>query len=324
MFIVAYVHAYVPKHNAGAETTLHDILKAFNREGHDVTVILKERPNLKGNEYTYEGINVIQASDKRTLLHYLPKADAVFTHFECAPRASLLAEKYKIPLVHLIHNDYDVIKRQIAHGTDIAILNTFWLTDHYKDLDVIKFTVHPPINPEYYKVDHGRKVTLVNLWDKKGYKTFYSLAERMPDVEFLGVKGGYGSQNIVDLPNVEIMENTPDMKEVFSKTKVILMPSEYESYGRVAVEAQACGIPCVVTPTKGLQEALGDSALYAPYEDTDAWEKALRSILSPRKYGAMSKLATANSEASWVRAQKELDTLVLGVKQYVEWHKKAR
>lgn len=324
MLFVAYVHAYVPTHNAGAETTLHDILKAFVRAGHEAVVVLKERPNLRGKEFEYQGVKVVQAADKRTILHYLPRADAVFTHFECAPRASLLAQKFKKPLIHLVHNDYDIIKRQIAHGTDVAILNTDWLADKYKDLEVMKFIVHPPINPEDYKTERGKKVTLVNLWDKKGHETFYELARRMPEVEFLGVKGGYGFQNILELPNVEIMENTPNMKEVYSKTKVILMPSEYESYGRVAVEASASSIPAVVTPTQGLREALGDAALYAPYKDMDAWEKALRSILSPRKFGAMAKLALANSEASYARTERELDRLVLGIQQYIGFYKRAR
>lgn len=324
MLLVAYVHAYVPTHNAGAETTLHDILKAFVKEGHEAVVVLKERPNLRGSEYVHDGVRVIQAADKKTIVHWMPKADAVITHFECATRASLLAKKFKKPLVHLVHNDYDIIKRQIAVGTDVAFLNSDWLTRHYKDLDVVKFTVHPPIDPALYKTERGKKVTLVNLWDKKGHETFYALAERMPDVEFLGVKGGYGVQNIRELPNVEIMENTPDMREVFAKTKVILMPSYYESYGRVAVEAAASGIPALVTPTKGLQEALGESGTYAPYGDVDAWEKALRSILSPRKYGTLSRLALANSEASHVKSLKELDILTLGLHQYITWHKRVR
>lgn len=324
MLLVAYVHAYVPTHNAGAETTLHDILKAFVAKGHEAVVVLKERPFTPGREYMHEGVRVIQAADKKTIVYWMPKADVIITHFECATRASLLAKKFKKPLVHLVHNDYDIIKRQIAVGTDVAILNTDWLTEHYRDLDVVKFTVHPPISPEDYRTEHGKKVTLVNLWDKKGHETFYALAERMPDVEFLGVKGGYGEQNIRDLPNVEIMENTPDMKEVFSKTKVILMPSQYESYGRVAVEAAASGIPALVTPTTGLKEALGYSGTYAPWGDVTAWEKALRSILSPRKYGTLSRLALANSEASHVKSLKELEILTLGLEQYVTWHKKVR
>ena len=324
MLFVAYVHAYVPKHNAGAETTLHNILKSLVDRGHEAVVVLRERPLLQGSEYVYEGVRVIQASDKKTIVHHLPKADAVFTHFECAERASLLAKKFKIPLIHLVHNDYDIIKRQIAVGTDVAVFNTHWLEEHYSDLSVVKFTVHPYINPEDYKTDHGKKVTLVNLWDRKGHEIFYELAERMPDVEFLGVKGGYGEQVIRDFPNVEIMENTPNMKEVFGKTKVVLMPSQYESYGRVAVEASASGIPSIVTPTRGLREALGESGTYVEYSDVDGWENALRAILRPRKYGTLSRLSLENSNRSWVKAQQEMDVFALGLEQYINLSRKLR
>lgn len=324
MYYVAYVHAYVPKHNAGAETTLHDILKYLVSQGHEATVVLKERPGTKGYETNHEGIHIVQASDKKTIVGYVIKADAVFTHFECAMRASLLAKKFKKPLIHLVHNDYDIIKRQIAYGTDVAILNSYWLEKHYSDLQLPKFVVHPPINPEDYETKRGGKVTLVNLWDKKGHRTFYELAKRMPDIQFLGVKGGYGEQVIQDLPNVEIMEHTPDMKEVYGKTKIILMPSEYESYGRVAVEAAASGIPSIVSPTLGLREALGESGTYVELVDMDGWEKALRSLLSPRRYGTMSKLALENSRTSYVRVQKELDTLNLGLEQYIQLHRRVR
>jgi hypothetical protein len=52
------------------------------------------------------------------------------------------------------------------------------------------------------------------------------------------------------------MDHTADIREVFRKTRVVLMPSLYESYGRVAVEAACAGIPAIVHPTEGLLESL--------------------------------------------------------------------
>ena len=74
---------------------------------------------------------------------------------------------------------------------------------------------------------------------------FYALAERFPDQRFFAVEGSYGEQIIrTDLPNVEWLRHVPghQMREqVYARTKVLLMPSVYESYGRTAVEAMVAG-----------------------------------------------------------------------------------
>src|SRR5690606_41527203 len=104
----------------------------------------------------------------------------------------------------------------------------------------------PPVMDEEYATERGDGVTLINLYPPKGAATFWTLAERMPDVKFLAVIGGYGHQDVRELPNVEVMPNIPGRRmrdEVYARTKILLMPSEYESWGRVGVEAMASGIP---------------------------------------------------------------------------------
>jgi len=53
------------------------------------------------------------------------------------------------------------------------------------------------------------------------------------------------------MANVTHHPNVHDMREVYGRARIILMPSLYESYGRVAVEALATGIPSIVAPTLG-------------------------------------------------------------------------
>lgn len=312
MLITAYVHAYVPYHNGGAETTLHELLKAMVARGHEAVVVIKETPYQKPGEYFVEGVKVIFSEDKRTILHYM-NSDVLITHLECSVRATILGQKFHVPVVQLIHNNLDLTKRYVAHRPDLVVYNTDWIKRDFIDsgYETRNIVVHPPVIAERYKVDHGKKVTLVNLFERKGQDVFYALAERMPEYEFLAVKGGYGAQvERHDLPNVEIMDNEFDVRKVYEKTKIILMPSVYESYGRVAVEAAASGIPSIVSDTPGLREALGDSAIYVDRSDLNGWETALRSLLTPRKYGAMSKLALARSEALDVKSRAELDLFV--------------
>lgn len=304
--IVAYVHAYVPHHNAGAETTMHDILKNLVSKGWEAHVVIKpERFSFTANkvvderpEYWIDGVHVIPAIDKRTLLHYVPKADVTISHLECSQRTHILSKSYGIPSVHLVHNTHPLTVQWMA-SSDALIINTDWIANEpeFKSFDKPVLVVHPPVNPEEYETKRGKKVALVNLWEDKGSKVFYELAKRFPGVEFLGVKGGYGEQVIEDLPNVTIMEHTPDTEQFYSQTKVLLMPSKYESYGRVGVEAMASGIPVIAHPTPGLKESLGDAGTFADRDDIDAWETALRDTLKPAKYGKLSKQALTQSKA---------------------------
>lgn len=310
--IVAYVHAYVPDHNAGAETTLHDMLKTLVSDGWEAHVVLKHSRNLEPKEYEIDGVHVVQSKDKRDLLHWLPKADLTISHLECSERTHILSEMYKIPSIHLVHNTHPLTVRWMASSSALVI-NTEWISKEpeWASWTKPKMILNPPVDPEDYETARGKSVTLVNLWEDKGAKVFYELARRMPNVQFLGVKGGYGEQIINDLPNVTIMEHTSEMKNVYGETKVLLMPSKYESFGRVGVEAMASGIPTLAHPTPGLLESLGDSGTFADREDVDAWETALRDLLKPAKYGKASKLAKTRSKALADQRADQLDYMKL-------------
>jgi D-inositol-3-phosphate glycosyltransferase len=48
------------------------------------------------------------------------------------------------------------------------------------------------------------------------------------------------------------------LAEVYSAADVLLMPSHSESFGLVALEAQACGLPVVAASVGGLRYAVAD------------------------------------------------------------------
>lgn len=324
--IMAHVHAYVPEHNAGAETTIHDILKYLVTQGWEAVVVLKYFAGIPGREYDVDGVHVVVPGHKnRDFLHYITKADVTITHLECSKHTHTLSDMFGKPSIHLVHNTHPLTLQWQAPA-DALIINTDWISEYkgWKEWEKPKMVLHPPVNPEEYKTSKGKAVTLVNLWEHKGAKIFYELARRMPDVEFLGVKGGYGEQIILDLPNVTVMEHTREMKDVYGKTKVILMPSSYESFGRVGVEAMASGIPTLAHPTPGLLESLGDSGTFAHRDDVDAWETALRALLKPAKYGKMSKLAKSRSEVLATQRAEQLEYLGFFVSELARQGKVAR
>lgn len=322
--ITAYIHAYVPDHNAGAETTIHDLLRHWVEQGNRAVVVLKERRDSRPNNYVIDGVEVTQAVDKVMALHWLPKADMTISHLECSPRTAFISTKWRVPHAQYIHNSFDLTKGYLASGVNLGIFNTEWMQKQHSQYKGPGIVVHPPVNPINYKTAHGKKITMVNFHDNKNPEMFWALARRHPELEFLAVKGGYGVQELEDLPNVEIMENTPDPREYLSKTKIILMPSFYESYGRVPVEAAACGIPAIVSPTPGLQTSLGDSAVFVDPKDVDGWSSALTHLLKPRVYGGASKKSLERSDFLWKRTQFELDAFVDAVNMTINHYERLR
>ncbi|GAA2108159.1 glycosyltransferase family 4 protein [Streptomyces synnematoformans] len=313
MHVLAMLHAYVPGHNAGAEWAAHALLRELAARGHTVDVLLS-RADAGREAYDVDGVTVHPHRGKNDVVPWLAgpgRADVIVTHLENTARASLLGQQHAIHVVHLLHNTFPKSKEWLVKGTpSLAVYNTEWMRDDAEAWWRVNrgerqmpqgLVVHPPVAGADYATTPGDHVTLINLTVEKGAGVFYALAERMPKRRFLGVIGGYGTQVVRDdLPNVEIVDHTPGhlMRErVYGRTRVLLAPSVYESYGRVAVEAMCSGIPVVAHPTPGLKEACGDAGVFVDRDDVDAWERQVTRLFSPKVYPAAKKAALARAAA---------------------------
>lgn len=292
MHVLALFHAYPPRHNAGAEWMAHAMFRHLAEQGHRVTVWAP----IGGDPWELDGVQVVTTGPVDALL----PADVLVTHLGLTDQASDLAVATGLPLVHLIHNTFEPTKRYAARpDTSLLVFNTHWARADFKAWMAPmplppSIVVHPPVHASDYATTPGDRVTLVNMWDNKGGWLFWKIAWAMPETKFLGVIGGYGTQVIppVPSPNVAVVENTPRMRdEVYAHTRIVLMPSLYESYGRVAVEAMCSGIPVIAHPTPGLQEAIGDAGVFVDRNDLRGWVDAIRDLQDPDRWDEMSKRA---------------------------------
>ncbi|WP_063733610.1 glycosyltransferase family 4 protein [Streptomyces sp. RTd22] len=78
-------------------------------------------------------------------------------------------------------------------------------------------------------------------------------------------------------PNVELTERT-DPRTVYARTRLLLVPSAVESYGRAGLEVMLSGIPVLAAPLPGTREALCDAAVYAPRDDVGQWVEEIRHL----------------------------------------------
>ena len=67
----------------------------------------------------------------------------------------------------------------------------------------------------------------------------------------------------------------------YSAAEVVVVPSHYESFGLVALEAMACGTPVVASETGGLAFLVrdGETGFHVPTGDPEALAARLRQLL---------------------------------------------
>lgn len=307
MRIFGYFHLFPPEHNAGSETTVHAALRSMIRRGHEVVVICDRSETAP---YEIDGIRVIRPP-RRGVQSWLEatvrNADLLVTHLDLTNQAMMLALTVKKPLAHFIHNDAQLkYWRVIPLKAQLVVFNSHWIAEKKEDWTYSgderapkhlwpgpSVVVHPVVEAEHYRCERGEMITLVNPTPGKGANTFKALARQMPDRQFLAVEGGYGEQIITAshtdpktraTGNIEWMAHTPDIRNVFRRTKVLLMPSEYESYGRVGIEAACAGIPTIAHPTAGLKEAFGDAGIFIDRNDIAAWYVEIDRLLTDELY----------------------------------------
>lgn len=309
MRVLFMVHLWLPQHCAGAETTAAAFAKKLIDDGHHVTIQLSmPHPMYVTGPYMHEGSAVYPYVDQDDPLRWLTpenKPDLIVTYLMNTLRASILGKMHGIPVITLMHNDHMKSRHDLKHGTDLVVYNTEWMKkaveDWYRDYlgePPRGIVIRPPIFPAQYRVTPPTAakgcVTLINLFEDKGSEVFYALAERFPRLKFLGVCGAYGKQDARKMPNVEIIPHVAAhhmTTQVYARTRVLLMPSVYESYGRAGVEAACSGIPTIAHPTAGLTEALGDGGTFADRGSLDAWTAALAVLTTAKGWLAASARA---------------------------------
>ena len=110
----------------------------------------------------------------------------------------------------------------------------------------------------------GEYITFINPTKQKGVDIFLKIADKLPNQSFLvvGKTSWFIKLKLKKRGNIKYVEWTNDMKDVYSKTKILLVPSLIrETFSRVVVEAMCNGIPIIATNRGGLPEAVGNGGI---------------------------------------------------------------
>lgn len=298
MRIYCPVHAFVPEHGSGAEWMLHDMLKYLIDRGHEAIVYVKD---CKPKEFN--GIRIVSEMNPKDIW----ESDVIISHLNLTGAGLNMSGAYKKPFVFIAHNTHPYGMVAVKRRHTGVIYNSEYVKSevHHLHKHQPNMIVTPPCDIEHYKIKRrGSRVTLVNMNDMKGGHTLKHLAELMPNEKFLGVKGSYGNQVLDQPKNVKILDNMPDICKAFSQSRIIIMPSRYESWGRVAVEAMSCGLPVIAHPTPGLKESLGDAGYFVKFNDVDGYKRAIEEI--DANYPEWQEKVKLRSVQLYKQSQKEL------------------
>lgn len=82
--------------------------------------------------------------------------------------------------------------------------------------------------------------------------------------------------------NVRMLGIRQDVERILGASDVFLLPSLWEGFGLVAIEANAAGIPVVGSDAPGLREAVedGETGILLPVDSTDAFVDTLGRLIS--------------------------------------------
>lgn len=225
-------------------------------------------------------------------------------------------------------------EQQVVDEADRLIVNTEdearqLVSLHHADPDRIDI-VHPGVDLQTFTPGdrraaraalglpaEGRIVAFIGrIQPLKAPDVLVRAAAMLPDVQVVIAGGPSGSglaapdslvKLVADLGITDRVTFLPpqtreQLADVYRAADVVAVPSYSESFGLVAVEAQACGTPVVAAAVGGLPVAVADARTLVDGHEPARWADALAAVLDagPAEADALSRAALAHAQRfSW-------------------------
>ncbi len=330
-------HGHLPQLMGGIQTVVDDLNQMLSFEGHSPAVLAQLVP--RGSLYvwnrvksklpprslcpvdhvlgypTYRGWDSA-ACETQAAKSFCP--DVAVVHGPTSLTAARTMADLGIPTILYLHGIFS--PRDLPPESRLIryVANSHYTAEMTERICGIRCPVVIPLMClKKYTCDRRPQViTMVNPIKSKGVATAIGVAKARSDISFLFVKAWQSLSSAENeatfrdiaknLPNVTLIEPVRDMRTVYRRTKILLMPSDThtETYGRTAVEAQVSGIPVIGRRVGGLPEAMGDGGtLMPPSAPLSDWVTAVSDLWdSEEAYQEASKRALLNA----ARVEKEV------------------
>lgn len=259
------------------------------------------------------------------------KPDLILTQGNVVPATSKVAEKYSIPTVIFVRSyeficissfmncsierhtclyhapwrkkiQYPIFRymsklyeRALKNARVVFSNSKFTSSIVKKWYGVDSKVIYPFIDLENYRIKkrEGKYITMIRPKIHKGVDIFIKIADILFDENFMAVGDTDRENELIMRKNIKYIPWVIDMKKVYEKTKILLVPSIwYEPFGRVIVEAMINGIPCIVSNRGGLQEAVGSGGIIIDdINNEKKWIGEIKKLKNQKIYDKLSELA---------------------------------
>lgn len=284
----------------GAERLIYNVARDLAGRGHDVHAVTGYRdaqqfdgPSVEIHEIPLDLDGWVIVAE--SIARFDP--DVILTHHLYAEHFAMLVPSARmagIPIVRLHHHgprpDADLVVHISQH---VAVASGVWPAgiaaavargEVAAEADMILL---PPALPDVVADRHGDAIGFVKPIRHKGAELVYAIAEAMPEREFVVLRGEWQTLELIrpDLPNVRYLQPVDDMRDFYSRCRLVLMPSLSEDAGTVAQEATANGLPCISSDAGGLVETNAGGIRIPPaLHFLQSWCDVIRYLDDPDHY----------------------------------------
>ena len=306
---------YLPAFRGGAECSIDELVCALVGEGHACEVVVGSgrdaprrrhriwrlvsadrsiaRRDVRNGYPTHRAASraVVDALRERLAVF---RPDLVVAWNRASEEVAREAASLSIPSLVWVHDAtlaWSHGRLPLEPTTRLAAVSEFLARRVRECLGRRVAVLRPFIRLEDYRCEARRPefVTLVGPRESKGVEIALSIAERLPGRRFLFV-GSQGlprrertalAARVARLRNVRVERHASDMRTVYARTALLLVPSTCEDAApRVVLEAHLNGIPVVGSRIGGIPEVSGGAAVLLPASaPPDRWAAEVERLL---------------------------------------------
>jgi len=328
--IAAYVKLYALHNKSGGELYLHHLIKDIMKNIEcEVTIFCydSDTPREINDdniiEY-YDDVKIINLTkDDKTVLNNF---DIILTHLDMTAQVCDYCLYKKIKCFLIIHSYLKCHTEYTKNDNIFTIYNAPLIKSEYKNTGhtnnynciILPFFNFELYNKYYmYEIEDREYITFVNPQIMKGANVVLKLAKYYPNKKFLIIEGGYYRhkqllKEFKALPNCHVVKPTDNMlNDIYLKSRIVLQPSDFETWGMVASEAASLGIPVLINKnSNGLTANMGKMCLGGfDSENPEYYIKYIDMLDDKNIYGIYSFFMSNISEKNYNKRLEQLDLL---------------